>query len=64
MNEPMLFAGLVLLLAHLAVLGLSLKLYTEILKERAQQNRADKPRPKCACDGFPRTPCPVHGRDG
>lgn len=29
-----------ILIANLIVLGMSLKLYTEILKERAQQHRA------------------------
>ena len=37
-------AGLLVLLANLAVLGLNLKLYTETLKDRAMQRRHDERR--------------------
>ena len=35
-------ASLLVLLANLAVLGLNLKLYTEILKDKSQDKRAEK----------------------
>jgi hypothetical protein len=35
---------LLFLLANLAILGLNLKLYTEILKDKAQDARAGKPK--------------------
>jgi hypothetical protein len=36
------FTGVLILLANLAVLGLNLKLYTEILKDQSQNRRADR----------------------
>ena len=33
-----------ILIANLCVLGLSLKVYTEILKEKSQRNRKDGPQ--------------------
>lgn len=35
-------ANILILLANLAVLGLNLKLYTEILKDKSQDRRATK----------------------
>jgi hypothetical protein len=36
-----LIAGLLILLANIAILGLNLKLYTEYFKQRAQERRHD-----------------------
>ena len=33
-------ASILILLANIAILGLNLKLYTEILKDKSQDNRA------------------------
>jgi hypothetical protein len=40
MADTSLIAGLLLLLANLGLFGLTLKLYTEVFKERSQNARA------------------------
>lgn len=43
MSQEFLIAfGLAVLLANIATLGLNLKIYTEVMKERAQQRRAEE----------------------
>jgi len=39
----MVLFGLVILLANIAIFGCSLKVYTEIMKEKSQRRRSEEP---------------------